>query len=195
MGATRTIGNIKNDFIDWRTSGGEKNLRKHFNNVRNKPLFEDYVSDETLVLKLTPPSSLHILLGISNHIWKSIESITERHKIICHSFAMKHHCVRETNFDKTFDGNEFVKLMNKLCEDESLFSELRDIVNHLKALKAFNRVRLSIFGNELKEDWKQCLDLFFNTYRNFPNITRPLKLYILSAHTNEFIEKLSIGKG
>ena len=56
-------------------------------------------------------------------------------------------------------------------------------------------MRLSIFGNELKEDWKQCLDLFFNTYRNFPNITRPLKLYILSAHTNEFIEKLSIGKG
>ena len=79
MGATRTIGNIKKDFIDWRTSGGEKNLRKHFNNVRKKPLFEDYVSDETLVLKLTPPSSLHILLGISNHIWKSIESITERH--------------------------------------------------------------------------------------------------------------------
>ena len=127
MGATRTIGNIKKDFIDWRTSGGEKNLRKHFNNVRNKPLFEDYVSDETLVLKLTPPSSLHILLGISNHIWKSIESITERHKIICHSFAMKHHCVREANFDKTFEGNEFVKLMNKLCEDENYFLNLQTL--------------------------------------------------------------------
>ena len=93
--------------------------------MRNKPLFEDYVSDETLVLKLTPPSSLHILLGISNHIWKSIESITERHKIICHSFAMKHHCVREANFDKTFEGNEFVKLMNKLCEDENHFLNLQ----------------------------------------------------------------------
>ena len=75
------------------------------------------------------------------------------------------------------------------------FFELTVIVNHLKALKAFNRVRLSIFGNELKEDWKQCLDLFFNAYRNFPDITWPLILYISSAHTNEFIEKLSIGKG
>ena len=65
----RTLGNMRKDNDLWKSSHGSKNTCKLFNNVLNRPLFQS-MSDETPPLRLTPPPSLHIMIGIFNAIWK-----------------------------------------------------------------------------------------------------------------------------
>ena len=72
----------------------------------NYHLLFECLSDETLILKITPPPALHIMLGIFNHIWKGIENISDYHKNTCHDFAVKPHYIKESYWGKTFEGNE-----------------------------------------------------------------------------------------
>ena len=73
--------------------------------MKNNPLFKS-LPNETPILKITPPPSLHIMLGVFNHIWKGIENTSDHHMEICHEFAMRYNCVRESYWGKTFEGNE-----------------------------------------------------------------------------------------
>ena len=59
----------------------------HYNNVRNNSLFQS-LSDITTVLKLSPPPSLHLMLGIFKNIWKSMDAKSEENKRILHEFAI-----------------------------------------------------------------------------------------------------------
>ena len=72
----------------------------------------------TFILQISPPPSLHIMLGVFNHIWKSIENISDQYQEICHEFAKRHNCVRESYWRKTFEGNEYVKLLTKIDSEE-----------------------------------------------------------------------------
>ena len=119
-GQPRTLGSLRNDYQRWKSnSGGDKKSCKDYNNVKNPPLLQD-MPNEVPILKITPPPVLHIMLGIFNHIWKNIENLSEEHERVLHEFAMRHNCVKESYWGKTFEGNECVKLMNKLtAEDES----------------------------------------------------------------------------
>ena len=76
------------------------------------------------------------MLGAFNHIWKAIENLSEHHKKVCHEFALKHNCVRESYHGKTFEGNECAKLMTKIhSEKELCLHNLSDIESHIEIIK------------------------------------------------------------
>ena len=105
------------------------------------------LSDDTPILNLSSPPSLHLMLGIFNHIWKAMEKKSEEHKRILHEFAIRHSCVRESYWSKTFEGNECSKLIRKLTTEdqvEDVFN-LSDIHLHLDAIKKFNEVKTKFF--------------------------------------------------
>ena len=76
-GEPRTIASLKNDqeTLKFKT-GGNINKCKFYNNVKNPPLLHN-IPDQVPILKINPPPVLHIMLGIFNHIWKSMENISE----------------------------------------------------------------------------------------------------------------------
>ena len=134
------------------------------------------------------------MLGIFNHIWKNIENISEENENICKEFAVRHNCMREEYWGKTFEGNECVTLMNKIenyCTQLS-FPSTR---YHIDALKKLNNVTTQVFGTELGSRWKTSLREFELAYTKIPNITKPLKVHVLIAHVKEFIETYGKGKG
>ena len=194
-GPPRTIGSLRSDFNKWSTAGGKKSKCKEYNNVKNNPLFKS-LPNETPILKITPPPSLHIMLGVFNHIWKGIENTSDHHMEICHEFAMRYNCVRESYWGKTFEGNECVKLLNKIdSEDVSPLLNLPGTKTYIKALQKFNSLRKLAFGTKLESGWKISLNEFACVYKSIPNITKPLKIHILLAHCAEFIEKYGNNKG
>ena len=77
----------------------------HYNNVKNIPLFHS-LSEDTPVLRLIPPPSLHLMLSIFDHIWKAMDAKSEEHKIILHDFTIRHNCTCKSYWSKTFEGNK-----------------------------------------------------------------------------------------
>ena len=195
-GVPRTIGSIKKDHAAWIASGALKSKCKNFNNVKNLPILKTD-SDDTLIMKLTPPPTLHILLGIFNHIWKAIEEISAEHRRVLQEFAMRHSCMRESYWSKTFEGNECAKLMTKISSstDVQPLLTLPGIEAHIEAIKKFNSVRVNVFGNILHENWNDIIDKFVLAYGRIPGISNPLKMHILSAHCKTFITLYGKGKG
>ena len=143
----RTIGILKYHHNKWKNESGDTNQCKNFLNVKNPPLFIN-IPSETLVLSITPPPALHIKLGIFNHIWKNIEKISEDHQNTCKEFAIRHNCMREKYWGKTFEGNECAKLMNKIESGCTQLSTLLGTRYHIGALEKFNNVRKRVFGTE-----------------------------------------------
>ena len=136
------------------------------------------------------------MAGIFNHIWKGMEDVSEYHKNACHSFALKYNCTRESYHAKIFEGNESARLMDKITNDEiSCLVNLPEIKPHIEAIRNFNTLRKKAFGQQLESGWKIALDKFNISYKNIPNITKPLKVHILLAHLQEFIEKYGKNKG
>ena len=117
----RTLGSLKIDYENWKkTTGESKTMCKDFNNVKNLHLFK-ILPDDITPLKLSPPPTLHIMLGVFNHIWKNIESISEDHKTKLIEFANFHSCKKEPYFNTTFEGNECAKLMAKITSTDRFF--------------------------------------------------------------------------
>ena len=194
-GTARTMGSLRSDYKEWTAAGGIKSQCKNFNNVKNDPLFIS-LPDVTPILKTTPPPSLHILLGIFNHIWKNITSISDHHNNICQEFAMRHDCVRESYWGKTFEGNECVKLLTNIeKENRSLRLSLPGADTHIEALRKFNVLRKLAFGNTIDAGWKISLNEFACAYKSIIGITKPLKIHMLLDHCSEFLEKYSDNKG
>ena len=135
------------------------------------------------------------MLGIFNHIWKNIESISEEHQNICKEFAIRHNCMREEYWGKTFEGNECATLMNKIESDCTQLSYLPGTRYHIDALKKFNNLRKQVFGTEQGVTWETSLREFEVAFTNIPNITKPLKVHVLLAHCKEFIDRYGKGKG
>ena len=166
-GLPRTLRSLRKDFENWENVGRIKTKCKDFNNVQNYPLFES-LPTETPILKITPPPALHIMLGIFNHIWKGIEDISEHHKNVCHEFAQRYNCVRESYHGKSFEGNECAKLMTKILNDEgSCLVNLYDSKHHIEVIKKLNTLRKQVIGTKLEPGWK-ISQRFFASLSNNP---------------------------
>ena len=136
-GILRTFGDLRGKHEEWRRNGSKKKDCKNDFNVNNPTLLKS-IPNETLVLSITPHPTLHILLGVFNHIWKNMEELSVEHQRACRDFAIKHNCMREEYWGNTFEGNECSKLMNKLESDSSLLSTLPGTENHIEALQKCN---------------------------------------------------------
>lgn len=164
---------------------------KNYYNVLNAPLFTSLPND-TLIMQISPIPSLHILIGIFNHIWKAMENTSQECKDACHKFALENNCIKEDYWGKTFEGNECVKLMKNISHKS--FQDYLQIKPHVNALQKFNILRKSVFGNTVSPDWHESYINFCAFFQEIPNITKPLKVHIVFAHLPFFINNFSKGR-
>ena len=129
------------------------------------------VSSKIIPLELSPLLALHILIGVFNHIWKNIESVSEKHKRTLHQFALSQNCVKETYWIKTFEGNECANFIKKTLDLSNV-----GIKPQIDAIDIFDDLRNKVFGVELHKDWDDI------TYDKIPNISKLLKMHILACH-------------
>ena len=124
-----------------------------------------------------------------------MEIKSEHHLQTCHDFTMEKNCIREKYHGKVFEGNECSKLMGKIdsCE-KTILSGLPGVAHHLKAIKNLNTVRIKVFGNNLVSGWKKSLQDFEFSHKKIPDITKPLKVHVLTAHVSEFNEQYGKSK-
>ena len=162
--------------------------------MKHQPLLKN-LTDETPLITISPPPSLHIILGIFNHIWRSMENISEEIKNLLHKYAVENNCIKESYWGCTFEGNECCKLLSRINPSVPPFLNILEIKKHANALEKFNKLRIEIFGMNINDNWQEALMNFKYAYNEIPNITKPLKLHILFNHVEEFILKYGSGKG
>ena len=88
-------------------------------------------------------------------------------------------------------ANSWKKIDNS---EETILSGLSGVVHHVKAIKDLNTVRMKVFGNNLVSGWKKSLQDFEFSYKKIPDITKPLKVHVLTAHVSDFIEQYGKSK-
>ena len=54
------------------------------------------------------------MIGVFNHLWISIETISGEHKITLHEFALVNNCINEPYWVNTLEDTECTKLMFRL---------------------------------------------------------------------------------
>ena len=53
---------------------------------------------------------------------------------------------------------------------------------------------MKVFGNNLVSGWKKSLQDFEFSHKKIPDITKPLKVHVLTAHVSEFNEQYGKSK-
>lgn len=72
-GSPRTVGQIREHTMRWKSLGSDSKQAKQFFNCIEEPLVGGLSEDK--IVNICPPPSLHITLGIVNAIYKEVESI------------------------------------------------------------------------------------------------------------------------
>ena len=146
-------------------------------------------------MELTPKPSLHIILGIFIHLRKAREEIIGEHRRVLQEFAIRHNCMRESYWSKTFEGNECAKLMTMISSSTDVEPLLThpSIEANIEASNMLSSERVNVYGDILHENWNNIIDQFVLAYGRAPGISNPSKVHILSAHCNKFISLY--GKG
>ena len=94
--------------------------------------------------------------------------------------------------DGQMNGNNCKKLLESLSKLQKVLPKRLWI--YVGALQAFNKVRLSCFGNDLSPGFKRDISNFKKAYEKL-NIPMTNKVHILVAHVAEFCEKTGRGLG
>jgi hypothetical protein len=185
----RTIGRIKQLASKHSEAGKHTGKAKEYFNCVNPPLLNGV--DNATVLSLVPPPELHLLLGVTNTIFKHLNKQWEEDR--AYKWAEQQKIMRVNYRGGSFEGNHCRKL---LCNADMLESVLSQ---HLKqfatAFKKFDAVVKSCFGLELQSNYKNDITAFEQAYRALddPNdktrrVAMTPKVHITCHHVPHYCE-------
>ena len=183
-GELRTLGGIKEQVKNYEKAPKSKKIAKNFYNCVNAPIIVG--DDDDRIIDILPLAELHLVLGITNTLLFKANALEGFDLVI--KWANNLNCYQEKFGSKQFNGERCVTLLNNM---ESLIKVLpRKLKFFGKALKAFNQVRKSCFGDDLDEDYKQKIEEFESVFRSIgPDQPVFPKAHIVFHHLADFIEE------
>ena len=107
-GSIRTLGSLMNCYQAFKRSGGDVRVAKSFGNVFHEPIITG--SSDSLILELIPPMELHLLLGVVNHLYKSLKNVWPK----ASQWPAALYIDEEPFHGGHFAGNQCYKLLNNL---------------------------------------------------------------------------------
>lgn len=146
-----------------------------------------------VVIEHIPIPELHLLLGITNRLYK--ECVSELPA--AEQWSKQFNLVRERYHSKTFEGNECKKLLDNvpvletICSEENANSRVWKIV---RAFKSFQCVVHSCFGNTLRASYEEDLARFTTDFMA-TGIPVSSKAHILMDHVRDFCASHNCGLG
>ena len=113
----RTFEGIRADQEQWVSSAAKQaSLKNHFN-CRNHPL--DIFSSTGIVLYFVPPSALHIILGLTNLMYKEMVVVFPGGK----AWPARLHITQSDYFSGTWEGRQSRKLLANVSVLEEIIRE------------------------------------------------------------------------
>ena len=98
----RTIENIEEKYDNWVNHSGNKSDLKKYYNCSQKPLIDGICGEgPTQVLRICPPPTLHLKIGIVNKI---IDAILVHFPPLEDWFCQNLHITRDEYHGKTYEG-------------------------------------------------------------------------------------------
>ena len=184
-GDVRTLGGIKEQVRKFLNAPNSKKIPKDFFNCVNPPLIEG--DDEDRIIDILPLPELHLLLGVTNTLLFKVNELAGDDLVI--KWANGLSCYQEKQGSKQFNGERCVILLNNM---ESLIKKLpRKLKFFGYALKAFNQVRKSCFGEELDGDYREKIAEFESAFRDIGLDLQPVtpKVHVVLHHLADFVDE------
>ena len=183
-----TLGKIRRNVTAFRDAGMPLRKAQLYENCVQMPLLEG--PDSALVLDLIPPPELHLMLGVVNKIFDSLNE--EWGEDRAYEWGAKNYIIRTSYRGGSMEGNQCRQLLMKLgLLEKALPSHLQ---TYTKALKDFDQVRRSCFGQTLYEDYDQAIRDFKDSFTEL-NIPVTPKLHALFVHVRQFCSKQNLSLG
>ena len=195
--ALRTLGScreyarkFKAAVAEAESKGKKPPLANNFMCCENEPLLQG--PDYTKVLGILPPPELHLMTGVSFHIFKAIAKEWGEEK--AYKWLQKY--VGKVDPSIGFKGKQarkFIKIADKMAlSREHKFP--RKLNKFIRTLKAFDSVVTTCFGNELKEGYEDKIQAFRNSFTALGISITP-KVHCVFRHVKEFCEMKGCGLG
>ena len=161
---------------------------QQFQNCVDMPLLEG--PDTTLVLDLIPPQELHLMLGVVNRIFDKLNDSWGEDR--AYKWGIENYIVRAAYRGGSMEGNQCRQLLMKTdLLEKKVPSRLLPFV---KALKDFDQVRRSCFGQTLHDDFLLAIGDFQRSYMDL-NIPITPKLHAIFVHVKQFCSKHNLSLG
>ena len=160
-----------------------------FNNVSHPAIIKLNNDNEPIeVLEVVPPPELHILLGVTNTLYKGVlADVPEVDR-----FLKTIHVEREAMHGGSFTGNS----CKTILRNTKLLEEMAptNCSKYIKALKRFGDVVSSCFGVDLDESFKTNITLFKEAFLETGLNVTP-KVHAAFFHVEEFCSRKRMGLG
>lgn len=191
-GRLKTYGDLKNDFLKFKSLNKEKKLAATCHSTVNSPLIEE--ADDVCVLEKCVIPELYIVLGFFNHLfWDGlVPLLTEEVALL---WPKKMNLVSKNYHGRQFEGNACRKLLKNadLLEDPEISAEvgILKLLPFINAFKAMDRVVSNSFSTKKAdpEAYKALSDLRKILPSTKVSIT--LKLHVLLDHLKDCIDFLN----
>ena len=184
----RTLGRIRKMVQAYRNSGSQLKKASDFLNCIHEPLMSG--EDETPVLSIIPPPELHLMLGAVNKIFEELNKAWGDNKGT--TFASRHNICRTDYFGGGYEGNQCKEILKKV---DLLAQELPPALQKFaEALRSFDAVRKSCFGEHLSSTFMSDIELFRSAYMKLQISVTP-KIHAIIDHVPEFCQLKKVGLG
>ena len=159
-GHLRTFGEIRRQHSEFIRAEGDLRKSKDFKNVVHLPILD--FPDEKLVLQPIPPMELHLLLGLVNHLIKTLFDLRLKAK----EWPSSLHIPIQTFHSGHFNGNNCMKLLRGVSKLQLLLEKESFAQAHgfIQTLTVFKDVVTSCFGQNLDPDHNSKIAQFQQSY-------------------------------
>ncbi len=193
----RTIGNIIDSCENFK-SAGKAGAAKNFFNCVHKPLFNE--DHEMKILDIIPPMQLHLLLGVTNTLFKAVE---RKSPTIAKKWLAEIGVEQNPYHGGDFNGNACRKLLQTANKLETLLpkrlrgkcSEVDDLKALIKCIRAFNKVVSACFGVSLQHDYEMTIFEFQDAFMELREVSVTPKVHAVFFHVLPFLQGKMYGLG
>lgn len=178
----RTLGGVRSNAIEFRRS--PKAEAKDFKNCVNEPLI--HAPDNDIFLRHIPPPELHMLLRITNKIFKEMEK-SHTGKMVAEEWIQKLGITRPAYHSNDFNGNMCKQILINVDVLYRIVVEkdAPELMSFIAAFNSFNAVRVACFGNDLSPDFEERIVTFQEKYESL-NISVTSAVHVLFCHVRQF---------
>jgi len=145
--------------------------------------------DEKSIFDVCPLPELHLMTGITNHIWNALDERWGENR--AYEWAKQHGIKNDSHHGNRFKGpstRKILKIAHLFVVDRSL---PRNLACFAYTLVAFDIVVSGCFGKTLSPSYEKDIDDFEKSYMKLGISITP-KAHAVFAHLAEFI---NLGKG
>ena len=186
-----TLGDLSDNHEKYIASGSNKKRQSDYQNCINPSLLAGESSSK--IISILYPPELHLMIGVVDKHLQGLEKVFGVPWV--DNFLKNSYIVRMAyQGGHSLEGNQSAMFLEKLPVLElAIMNENDDKkitgLRLLESLRCFRQVKLSCFGQELKNGYQESIIKFSEAYRSLDidGMTITPKIHIIEHHITDFL--------